>query len=56
MSVVSQVGLVLYMFIVGTHLQRDFIRDAFRGAMLISMAGVIAPFVLGAALASVHLR
>ncbi len=52
MSVVSQVGLVLYMFIVGTHLQRDFIRDAFRGAMLISMAGVIAPFALGAALAS----
>lgn len=52
MSVVSQVGLVLYMFIVGTHLQREFIRDAFRGAMLISMAGVIAPFALGAALAS----
>jgi Kef-type K+ transport system membrane component KefB len=52
MAVVSQVGLVLYMFIVGTHLQREFIRDAFRGAMLISMAGVIAPFALGAALAS----
>jgi Kef-type K+ transport system membrane component KefB len=52
MSVVSQVGLVLYMFVVGTHLQRDFIREAFRGAMLISVAGVIAPFVLGAALAS----
>jgi len=52
MSVVSQVGLVLYMFIVGTHLQRDFIRDAFRGAMFISLAGIIAPFVLGAALAS----
>ena len=51
MSVVSQVGLVLYMFVVGTHLQRDFIRQAFRGAMLISVAGVIAPFVLGAALA-----
>ncbi len=46
-SVVSQVGLVLYMFCVGTHLQRDFITAAFRGAMLISLAGVVAPFVLG---------
>jgi K+:H+ antiporter len=52
MAVVSQIGLVLYMFIVGTHLQRDFIAMAFRGAMLISMAGVIVPFALGAALAS----
>lgn len=52
MSVVSQVGLVLYMFVVGTHLQSDFIKEAFRGAMLISIAGVVAPFVLGAALAS----
>ena len=52
MSVVSQLGLVLYMFVVGTHLHADFIKQAFRGAMLISLAGVIAPFVLGAALAS----
>jgi K+:H+ antiporter len=52
MAVVSQIGLVLYMFIVGTHLQRDFIAMAFRGAMLISMAGVIVPFALGATLAS----
>jgi Kef-type K+ transport system membrane component KefB len=52
MSVVSQIGLVLYMFIVGTHLQRDFIREALKGAMLISMAGVISPFILGAALAA----
>jgi Kef-type K+ transport system membrane component KefB len=50
-SVVSQVGLVLYMFCVGTHLQRDFIRVALRGAMLISLAGVVAPFALGVALA-----
>jgi Kef-type K+ transport system membrane component KefB len=52
MAVVSQIGLVLYMFVVGTHLQKDFIATAFRGAMLISMAGVIVPFALGAALAS----
>ena len=55
MAVVSQLGLVLYMFVVGTHLQTDFIlhqRQAFRGAMMISIAGIIAPFVLGAWLAS----
>ena len=52
LSAVSQVGLVLYMFVVGMHLHTDFIRQAFRGAMLISLAGVVAPFVLGAALAS----
>ena len=52
LSVVSQLGLVLYMFVVGTHLHTDFIKRAFRGAMLISLAGIVVPFVLGAALAS----
>ena len=53
LSAVSQIGIVLYMFVVGMHLQTGFIRQAFRGAMLISLAGVVAPFLLGAALASV---
>jgi Kef-type K+ transport system membrane component KefB len=52
MSVISQVGLVLYMFVVGTHLSTDFVRQAYKSAMLISVAGVVAPFALGAALAS----
>jgi Kef-type K+ transport system membrane component KefB len=52
LSFVSQIGLVLYMFVVGMHLQTSFIKRAYRGAMLISLAGVVAPFVLGAALAS----
>ena len=52
MSVVSQVGLVLYMFVVGAHLSTDFVRQAYKSAMLISVAGVVVPFVLGAALAS----
>jgi Kef-type K+ transport system membrane component KefB len=52
LSAVSQVGLVLYMFVVGMHLQTSFIRQSYRGAMAISFAGVAAPFVLGAALAS----
>lgn len=52
LSAVSQVGLVLYMFVVGMQLHTHFIRQAFRGAMLISLTGVIAPFLLGAGLAS----
>jgi Kef-type K+ transport system membrane component KefB len=52
LSVVSHVGLVLYMFVVGMHLHTSFIRQAFRGAMLISLTGVVAPFLLGAVLAS----
>src|SRR5687767_3403790 len=52
LSAVSQIGLVLYMFVVGMHLHTNFIRQAYRGAILISLTGVVAPFVLGAALAS----
>ena len=52
LSTLSQIGLVLYMFVVGMHLHTNFIRRAFRGAMLISLAGVVAPFLLGAGLAA----
>ena len=52
LSAVSQVGLALYMFVVGMHLRTDFIKRAFGGAMLISLTGVVAPFLLGAGLAS----
>jgi len=51
LSAVSQVGVVLYMFVVGMHLHTNVITQAYRGAMLISLAGVVVPFVLGAALA-----
>jgi Kef-type K+ transport system membrane component KefB len=51
-SVVSQLGLVLYMFVVGTQLHTDFIRQALRGALSISLAGIVVPFVLGGALAA----
>ena len=52
LSAVSQVGLVLYMFVVGMHLHTQFIKRAYRGAFLISLAGVILPFGLGVVLAS----
>jgi Kef-type K+ transport system membrane component KefB len=53
LSALSQLGIVLYMFVVGVHLQTGFIRQAFRGAVFISVAGVAVPFLLGAGLASV---
>jgi Kef-type K+ transport system membrane component KefB len=56
LSTVSQLGLVLYMFVVGMHLHTNFIRQAYRGAMMISAAGVVLPFVLGAALAAYLFR
>jgi len=52
LAAASQIGLVLYMFVVGMHLQTGFIRQAYRSAMLISVTGVAAPFLLGALLAS----
>ncbi|HET9468194.1 MAG TPA: cation:proton antiporter [Vicinamibacterales bacterium] len=52
LSAVSQAGVVLYMFVVGMHLHTNFITQAYRGAMLISLGGVIVPFLLGVALAS----
>src|SRR5262245_16147978 len=51
LSTVSKIGLVLYMFVVGTHLQTSVIKHAFRSALAISLAGIIVPFVLGAGLA-----
>ncbi len=48
---VSQVGLVLYMFLIGVEFNVDLIRQRLRSAALVSMAGIIAPFALGGALA-----
>lgn len=52
LSVLSQIGIVLYMFVVGMHLHTGFLRHSFRGAAIISIAGVTVPFVLGAGLAA----
>ncbi len=47
----SQLGLALYMFIVGMEFRVDIIRNNFRSSLAVSLAGMITPFVLGAALA-----
>jgi Kef-type K+ transport system membrane component KefB len=48
---VSQLGLALYMFIVGLEFRIDIIRDNLKASLAVSIAGMIAPFLLGAALA-----
>ncbi len=47
----SQLGLALYMFIVGLEFRVDVIRRNFSSSLAVSLAGMIAPFVLGAGLA-----
>ncbi len=48
---VAQVGLVLYMFVVGLEFRIDLVRDRLRSALAISASGILAPFVLGCAIA-----
>ena len=46
----SQLGLALYMFIVGLEFRVDIVRSHFKSSLAVSLAGMIAPFVLGAGL------
>jgi Kef-type K+ transport system membrane component KefB len=47
---ISQVGLVLYMFLVGLEFNTRLITGRMRSAGLVSAAGIVVPFALGAAL------
>ncbi len=46
----SQLGLALYMFVVGLEFRVDIVRSHFKSSLAVSLAGIIAPFVLGAGL------
>ncbi len=48
---VAQLGLVLYMFLIGVEFDVELIRKRLKSAASISLAGIVAPFVLGGALA-----
>jgi Kef-type K+ transport system membrane component KefB len=50
---ISQLGLALYMFIVGLEFRLDIVREHFKTSIAVSVSGMIAPFVLGAGLAAV---
>ena len=47
----SQIGILLFMFVVGLELDTKLIRSKMRSAILISQVSIVFPFVLGATLA-----
>jgi Kef-type K+ transport system membrane component KefB len=51
LGAVAQLGVVLYMFLVGLDLAPDRLRGGVRTTVAISHASIVVPFVLGAALA-----
>ena len=54
--VLSQIGLVLYMFCVGLEFRLDLVAHYRRRALAVSAAGIAVPFAFGAALALVMTR
>lgn len=46
----SQLGLALYMFVVGLEFRVDIVRGHFKSSAAVSLAGMLAPFALGAGL------
>jgi Kef-type K+ transport system membrane component KefB len=51
LSLLSQVGVVLFMFVVGMELDLVYLRRKASAAIMISHASIVVPFLLGAALA-----
>jgi Kef-type K+ transport system membrane component KefB len=51
LNALSQVGLVLFMFLIGLEVQPRLLRSAAKSAFLASQTSVAAPFLLGGALA-----
>jgi len=51
LSVVAQLGVVLYMFLVGLDLDLDAVRTRAHSTVLISHSSIVTPFVLGSLLA-----
>jgi Kef-type K+ transport system membrane component KefB len=45
---IAQLGLALYMFIVGLEFRVDIVRERLKSSLAVSLAGMITPFVLGA--------
>jgi Kef-type K+ transport system membrane component KefB len=47
----SQLGLALYMFIVGMEFRMDIVQRRLKSSIAVSIAGMLTPFILGAGLA-----
>jgi Kef-type K+ transport system membrane component KefB len=50
LGVISQLGVVLYMFLVGLELNATALRERARAMLVISHASIVAPFLMGAGL------
>ncbi|QSJ16952.1 cation:proton antiporter [Nostoc sp. UHCC 0702] len=48
---ISQIGLVIYMFLIGLEFNTNLIKQRLKSAGLVSAAGILAPFTLGGAAA-----
>jgi len=51
LNALSQIGLLVFMFLVGLELDPKLVRERGRAAVVISHASIVAPFLLGAILA-----
>ena len=51
LQIFSQVGLLLFMFLIGLELDPKLLRGRGRTSLLIGKAGIVVPFVLGSLLA-----
>lgn len=51
LGVISQIGIVLYMFLIGIELNAGLLRSQAHATVAISHASIVTPFLLGAALA-----
>jgi Kef-type K+ transport system membrane component KefB len=51
LSVISQIGVIVYMFLVGVQLDTKLLRQRMEISIAISQASIVAPFLLGALLA-----
>jgi Kef-type K+ transport system membrane component KefB len=51
LALIAQVGIIIYMFLVGMELDKGLLRERTHATVLVSHASIIVPFVLGSALA-----
>jgi Kef-type K+ transport system membrane component KefB len=51
LNVIAQVGVIIYMFLVGLELNLDALKDRRQATIAISHAGIVIPFILGSVLA-----
>lgn len=51
LKIIAELGVILYMFLIGLELNAGILRSHAQATVLISHAGIVAPFLLGAGLA-----